>query len=81
MSAPQSIESQIAIAQLNKEAQNLREELKDSKDAAQALKEYTIGNFARFEIKLSILIKACTFLATTTIGAIILAAFEALRKK
>lgn len=81
MSDPQSVESKIAIVQLGKEVQYLRDELRETKDAAQSLKEYSLGNFARFEIKMEILIKTCTFLAATTAGAIILTVVEVLKKR
>ena len=81
MSDPQSVQSQIAIAQLGKEVQYLRDELREEKAAGQSLREYSLGNFARFEIKISILVRASAFLATTTAGAVILALAELLKRK
>lgn len=77
----QSVESQIAIAQLGKEVQYLRDELRETKDAAQSLKEYSIGNFARFEIKIGLLIRAGVFLATSTGGVMILAFMNLILKQ
>lgn len=57
----------------DREILRLGVELDQSQRSFQDFKEYSIGAFARLEIKIEALVRAATFLATTTAGVIILA--------